>query len=113
MSAVYPDIYNKLDTIVNDWRDTIVERKNKDPNSIVPDAVQPPEIIGPADIPLKDRDPGEDPVPDPGDPPMVSINFQPASALVPAGYLPDTSQVFGDRGNGHSYGWVSVFDRTR
>ena len=33
------------------------------------------------------------------------INFQPASAAVPAGYLADTGLVFGPRGNGLSYGW--------
>jgi N-acetylneuraminic acid mutarotase len=33
------------------------------------------------------------------------INFQPASAPVPAGYFADTGAVFGDRGNGLAYGW--------
>lgn len=33
------------------------------------------------------------------------INFQPASAQVPAGYLADIGAVFADRGSGHSYGW--------
>lgn len=35
----------------------------------------------------------------------VKINFQPASAAVPAGYLSDAGLVFGNRGNGQSYGW--------
>ncbi len=35
----------------------------------------------------------------------VKINFQLAGATVPDGYLPDTGQVFGDQGNGFSYGW--------
>jgi uncharacterized protein (TIGR03382 family) len=35
----------------------------------------------------------------------VKINFQPASTPVPAGYLADTGDVFGDRGNGFLYGW--------
>jgi len=35
----------------------------------------------------------------------VSINFQPANAAVPAGYLADSGAVFGARGNGQSYGW--------
>jgi hypothetical protein len=35
----------------------------------------------------------------------IKINFQPSSAAVPAGYLPDFGQPFGDRGNGFSYGW--------
>lgn len=43
----------------------------------------------------------------------IQINFQPASAAVPEGYLADTSQVFADRGNGYSYGWDAPFDRTR
>ncbi|MBA3685249.1 MAG: PD40 domain-containing protein [Planctomycetes bacterium] len=33
------------------------------------------------------------------------INFQPAAATVPAGYLADAGQVFAARGNGFSYGW--------
>ncbi|HMI93762.1 MAG TPA: PKD domain-containing protein, partial [Polyangiales bacterium] len=37
--------------------------------------------------------------------PTVFINFQPAGASVPAGYLADTGAVFGSRGNGQSYGW--------
>jgi hypothetical protein len=36
---------------------------------------------------------------------LIKINFQLAGADVPEGYLPDTGLVFGDRGNGYSYGW--------
>ena len=35
----------------------------------------------------------------------IKINFQPASAPVPAGYLMDGGAVFGNRGNGQNYGW--------
>ena len=35
----------------------------------------------------------------------VKINFQPAAAAVPAGYFADSGAVFGNRGNGFSYGW--------
>lgn len=35
----------------------------------------------------------------------VKVNFQPAGAPIPSGYLADTGAVFGDRGNGYSYGW--------
>lgn len=35
---------------------------------------------------------------------LVRINFQPPGE-VPAGYLPDYGEVFGDRGNGFSCGW--------
>lgn len=35
----------------------------------------------------------------------IKINFQPATAPVPAGYLVDSGATFGDRGNGQSYGW--------
>lgn len=35
----------------------------------------------------------------------VKINFQPSNAQVPAGYLIDSGQVYGNRGNGFSYGW--------
>ena len=38
---------------------------------------------------------------------FVKINFQPAAAAVPAGYLVDSGAIFADRGNGHSYGWVN------
>lgn len=37
----------------------------------------------------------------------IRVNFQPASAPVPAGYLPDGGTVYGDRGNGYSYGWLA------
>jgi PKD repeat protein len=33
------------------------------------------------------------------------INFQPAGAPIPSGYLADTGAAFGNRGNGLSYGW--------
>ena len=33
------------------------------------------------------------------------INFQPAGAAVPAGYLADTGAVYGLRANGERYGW--------
>jgi N-acetylneuraminic acid mutarotase len=35
----------------------------------------------------------------------LHVNFQPAGAAVPAGYLADTGAVFANRGNGFSYGW--------
>ena len=36
---------------------------------------------------------------------VIRINFQPSSAPVPAGYLPDGGLIFGNRGNGQTYGW--------
>jgi hypothetical protein len=33
------------------------------------------------------------------------INFQPTGITAPAGYVADTGAVFGDRGNGHTFGW--------
>ena len=39
--------------------------------------------------------------------PVVDINFQLDGAAVPAGYLADTGEVYGDRGNGFDYGWSS------
>ncbi len=38
----------------------------------------------------------------------VKVNFQPASAAVPAGCLVDSGMKFGPRGNGYSYGWASA-----
>src|SRR5262249_32931838 len=35
----------------------------------------------------------------------VNVNFQPAGAPVPAGYVADTGAVYGNRGNGYTYGW--------
>jgi len=35
----------------------------------------------------------------------VKINFQPRTAQMPEGYLPDYGETFADRGNGFSYGW--------
>lgn len=36
----------------------------------------------------------------------MRINFQTASAPVPAGYLVDAGLVYGARGNGETYGWM-------
>ncbi|HEV7298475.1 MAG TPA: hypothetical protein VGN72_03855 [Tepidisphaeraceae bacterium] len=38
-------------------------------------------------------------------PNTIRINFQAASSETPASYLADAGNVFGDRGNGKSYGW--------
>jgi hypothetical protein len=38
-------------------------------------------------------------------PTVIRINFQPASAPVPSGYLADGGLVYGARGNGQTYGW--------
>jgi len=35
----------------------------------------------------------------------VKVNFQTSGSPLVAGYLPDYGNVFGDRGNGFSYGW--------
>ena len=35
----------------------------------------------------------------------ANINYQLAGATTPAGYEADTGELFGDRGNGFSYGW--------
>jgi glucose/arabinose dehydrogenase len=42
----------------------------------------------------------------PPPPTAIRINFQPAGAPVPAGYLADTGLVFASRGNGQTYGWT-------
>src|SRR5439155_6739826 len=39
------------------------------------------------------------------EPGVVNINFQPANVEIPSGYVADSGQVFGDRGNGYNYGW--------
>ena len=36
---------------------------------------------------------------------VISVNFQATTAEVPVGYLADYGDVFGDRGNGYTYGW--------
>ena len=36
---------------------------------------------------------------------VADINFEPANAPVPSGYLADTGLDYGDRGNGLTYGW--------
>src|SRR6185503_16194293 len=38
-------------------------------------------------------------------PSAIRVNFQLNSAPVPAGYLKDGGQAYGDRGNGRTYGW--------
>ncbi|HYE08533.1 MAG TPA: hypothetical protein VEL07_23695 [Planctomycetota bacterium] len=41
------------------------------------------------------------------------IDFQPASAPLPEGYVPDSGAAFGPRGNGLSYGWNAANPTTR
>ncbi len=36
---------------------------------------------------------------------VISVNFQDGTAETPVGYLMDVGQVFGDQGNGFTYGW--------
>lgn len=36
---------------------------------------------------------------------IFKVNFQPVDAPVPVGYLADSGEVFGDKGNGYYYGW--------
>ncbi|RKY05796.1 MAG: hypothetical protein DRP65_12625, partial [Planctomycetota bacterium] len=43
----------------------------------------------------------------------IFINFQPAASAVPAGYLVDDGSVYGDRGNGYTYGWDTLNAETR
>jgi fibronectin type 3 domain-containing protein len=44
----------------------------------------------------------------------ASVNFQPAAAPTPSGYVPDSGDLYGSRGAGLSYGWVtSHTDETR
>jgi hypothetical protein len=47
------------------------------------------------------------------DAPVLKINFQPAKAVVPTGYLPDSGAAFGNRGYGLQYGWNVKVDQTR
>ena len=37
----------------------------------------------------------------------IQVNFQPKGVAVPSGYLRDSGDVYGNRGNGNSYGWSS------
>jgi beta-glucanase (GH16 family) len=51
---------------------------------------------------------GPPPPPPPPPPPVtfpIKVNFEPTGVAVPAGYLPDTGDVFGARTGGISYGW--------
>ncbi|MBA3845472.1 MAG: hypothetical protein H0X45_02380 [Planctomycetes bacterium] len=43
----------------------------------------------------------------------AKVNFQPATAAVPEGYVADSGQVFAARGNGLSYGWNASNPTTR
>src|SRR5687768_8696119 len=35
----------------------------------------------------------------------AKVNFQPAGAPTPGGYVADTGATYGSRGNGYTYGW--------
>jgi glucose/arabinose dehydrogenase len=52
----------------------------------------------------------------PPPPSIIRINFQPAAAAVPAGYLVDAGLAYAARGNGQTYGWnldISALARDR
>lgn len=40
-------------------------------------------------------------------PANIQVNFEAAATVTPAGYMKDAGNIFGDRGNGYSYGWSS------
>jgi len=42
----------------------------------------------------------------------AKVNFQPASTNVPTGFLADSGAAFGDRENGHAYGWETELGPT-
>ena len=44
---------------------------------------------------------------EPAAPFIAKINFQPAGAAVPGGYLVDSGEAYASRGNGFTYGWSS------
>jgi hypothetical protein len=43
-----------------------------------------------------------------GTPVSIHINFQPGNVPVPANYLADAGLVYGNRGNGQTYGWTAL-----
>ena len=45
---------------------------------------------------------------EPAAPFIAKINFQPAGAAIPGGYLADTGSSYASRGNGFTYGWSST-----
>lgn len=64
-------------------------------------------VAPPTDTPVATNTPLP-PTATPGTPPTITtlkINFQPVSAAQPTGYLKDSGEAYGDRGNGYTYGW--------
>ncbi|MBA3685291.1 MAG: PD40 domain-containing protein [Planctomycetes bacterium] len=51
--------------------------------------------------------------PDPTAALYARVNFQPAGAAVPTGYLPDSGATYAARGNGFSYGWNVTTNHAR
>jgi len=50
--------------------------------------------------------------PEPGPRQVIKVNFQDGTQPKAPGYLVDSFQGFGDRGNGYSYGWVTEASAT-
>lgn len=84
-AALYPDRVNKLVYLDATPIHTSGEA------SPIPEKIPTPEPVRPAT-------PARGAV-------SVMIKFQPASSEVPKGYLSDSGQAYGDRGNGYAYGW--------
>jgi ABC-type transport system involved in multi-copper enzyme maturation permease subunit len=43
----------------------------------------------------------------------IKVNFQPATSKVPSGFLKDSGETLGNRGNGYFYGWNAPANETR
>jgi len=99
--------------------DGVAETVNPDPDGVATNEMplllgENPEALGRFfdgildDVRIYDRALSADELSGLAPPLAVKINFQSltqGSGEVPEGYLPDYGEVFGDRGNGFSYGW--------
>lgn len=68
----------------------------------------------PTDTPTETSTPTNTPTPTPTPyNASIKINFQPSSEATPVGYLKDSGEAYGDRGNGYTYGWNTYNGNTR
>jgi len=111
-SAAAPWLEGTAQVTVSDGRLTLSNAAGAEHNKINFIEITMDAASAPTATPAPTERPAPTATP-PFNPFRVNINFQPARVEIPAGYLVDSGRVFGDRGNGYSYGWIARNATTR
>lgn len=111
-SETTPWLEGTVQVTVSDGRLSLTNAAGAEHNKINFIEITPGDAPLPTATPVPTESPAPTATP-PGNAFRININFQPARAETPAGYLVDSGRVFGDRGNGYTYGWNARNATTR